>query len=291
MKTLPRRSFIAVLCAWATASGAGRFAHAQGEAVSPARPALMLAHVYSSRTPLAEYWVSEKYDGVRGFWNGHQLLTRGGEVIHAPAWFTQNWPSHPMDGELWAGRGQFARAVSTVRQHAADDEAWRGIRFMVFDLPAHAGVFTERIAAYQQVVKALQQSWVEAVPQWRVATHPALQTQLKQAVKAGAEGLMLHRADAPYRAGRSDDLLKLKPFDDAEAVVVAHVPGQGRFAGKLGALWVQTPEGVRFKLGTGFTQAQRALPPPVGAVVMYRYRGLNDSGVPRFASFWRVRTD
>lgn len=283
---MQRRAFLAALLAqaggcWATA-GTPQKADLE-------RPALMLANVYSPRTPLANYWVSEKYDGVRGFWNGERLLTRGGEPVHAPAWFTAGWPATPMDGELWVGRGRFGQTVSTVRQQTPDDTAWRAVRFMVFDLPGHAGVFTERMSAYQALVATLNQPWVQAVPQWRVATHSALQQQLAKTVKAGGEGLMLHRADAPYRGVRSDDLLKVKTHDDAEARVVAHLPGQGKHAGRLGALLVETPEGIRFKLGTGLSDAQRASPPPVGTHVTYRYRGLNDSGVPRFASFLRVR--
>jgi DNA ligase-1 len=283
--------FLASFFAFAGSGMAPGLAMAQVAPTAKDRPELMLANRYSSHTPLAEYWVSEKYDGVRGFWTGQQLMTRGGEVVHAPAWFTAGWPDTPMDGELWAGRGQFAHAVSTVRQQAPDDAAWHRMRFMVFDLPAHSGLFTERIDAYQRLVNGLQQTWVVPVPQWRVASHAELLAQMKNTVKAGGEGLMLHRANAPYRGGRSDDLLKVKPSDDAEARVVAHVPGRGKYAGKLGALMVETPEGLRFKLGTGFTDADRAHPPPVGAVVTYRYRGLNDSGVPRFASYWRVRAD
>lgn len=283
---MQRRVFLAGLLTqaggcWATA--------ATPQKAESQRPALMLANVYSPRTPLAEYWVSEKYDGVRGFWNGERLLTRGGEPVHAPAWFTAGWPATPMDGELWVGRGRFGQTVSTVRQQTPDGDAWRAVRFMVFDLPGHAGVFTERISVYQALVATLDQPWVQAVPHWRVATHSALQQQLAKTVKAGGEGLMLHRADAPYRGVRSDDLLKVKTHDDAEARVVAHLPGQGKHAGRLGALLVETPEGIRLKLGTGFSDAQRASPPPVGTQVTYRYRGLNDSGVPRFASFLRVR--
>ena len=285
---MQRRVFLTSFVACASPLGAGA-ANAQSSASEAPRPSLMLANVYNDRTLLAAYWVSEKYDGVRGFWNGHQLLTRGGEVVHAPAWFTAGWPATPMDGELWAGRGRFSHAVSTVREQTPDDAAWRDIRFMVFDLPAHPGTFTERTQAYQRLVSGLNQAWVQAVPQWRVDSHAALRAQLNARVRAGAEGLMLHRADAPYRSGRSDDLLKVKLHADAEARVVGHVPGQGKYAGRLGALLVETPEGVRFKLGTGFTDAQRANPPPLGTQVTYRYRGLNDSGVPRFASFWRVR--
>jgi DNA ligase-1 len=251
----------------------------------------MLANVYRPSLDLDAYWVSEKYDGVRGYWDGERLLTRGGEAIAAPAWFTQGWPTTPLDGELWGGRGQFARTVSTVKSQRPDDGAWRQLRFMVFDLPAHEGSFTERLQALAPLVSALGQPWVQPVRQWRVSHHAELNAQLQRLVKAGAEGLMLHRGDSLYRAVRSDDLVKLKTHDDAEATVLAHLPGQGKHAGRLGALWVETPQGVRFKLGTGFTDAQREHPPAVGSVVTYRYRGLNDSGVPRFASFLRVRPD
>ncbi len=260
------------------------------------KPPLMLANVYSPSVALADYWVSEKYDGVRGYWDGQKLLTRGGQPINAPAWFTANWPKTPMDGELWAGRGQFQQAMSTVRQQSPNDAAWRSIRFMVFDLPADPGPFTERLSTLNNVVAKLAVPWVQAVAQNKVASHAALQSQLKQITKAGAEGLMLHRGSSLYKGVRNDDLLKVKTHDDAEAKVIAHIPGKGKYAGQMGALLVEIPAAdgkaaKRFKLGTGFTDAQRANPPAVGSQVTYRYRGLNDSGLPRFASFMRIRED
>ena len=260
------------------------------------KPPLMLANVYHPGVPLADYWVSEKYDGVRGYWDGQKLLTRGGQLINAPDWFTANWPSLPMDGELWAGRGQFQKALSTVRQQNPDDAAWRGIKFMVFDLPAEPGAFTQRLSALNSVVRKLALPWVQAVPQSKVASHAALQNQLKHITKAGAEGLMLHRGSALYKGVRNDDLLKVKTHDDAEAQVIGHIPGKGKYAGQLGALLVEMPSSSltdgktrRFKLGTGLSNAQRQNPPPIGSQVTYRFRGLNDSGIPRFASFMRVR--
>ena len=260
------------------------------------KPPLMLANVYSPSVALADYWVSEKYDGVRGFWDGQKLLTRGGQTINAPAWFTANWPTTPMDGELWAGRGQFQKAVSTVRQQTPDDAAWRGIRFMVFDLPGEPGPFTERLSKLNTGVGKLAVPWVQAVPQSKATTHAALQSQLKQITKASAapsaEGLMLHRGSSLYKGVRSDDLLKVKTHNDAEAKVVGYVPGKGKYVGQMGALLVEMP-GVngqpakRFKLGTGFDDALRQSPPAVGSQVTFRYRGLNDSGIPRFASYVR----
>ena len=254
-------------------------------------PALLLANVYRPGMRLADYWVSEKYDGVRGYWDGHTLRTRGGETVAAPAWFTAGWPDTPMDGELWAGRGRFSHAQSTVRQQQPDDAAWREMRFMVFDLPAHGGTFDQRLPALNQLVESLDQPWVQAVPQQRVASDAALQKLLLRTVRAGGEGLMLHRGASMYRAGRSDDLIKVKTHEDAEAKVVAHLPGQGRHAGRLGALVVEMPSGQRFRLGAGLTDAERDHPPPVGSWVTYRFRGTHDSGVPRFASFVRVRDD
>ena len=264
-------------------------------AVCPAQganaPALLLANVYRPGLPLADYWVSEKYDGVRGYWDGRTLRTRGGETVFAPHWFTAGWPETPMDGELWAGRGRFSQAQSTTRQQQAGDAAWRQIRFMVFDLPQHGGPFDARIDALNTLIGAIHQPWVQAVAQRKVLNDAALQALLQRTVRAGGEGLMLHRGNSVYQSGRSDDLIKLKTHDDTEARVVAHLPGKGKHAGRMGALLVEMPSGQRFRLGAGFSDTQRETPPPVGSWVTYRYRGLHDGGLPRFASFVRVRHD
>ncbi len=265
----------------------------QANARRQAAAAPALAQSYQrGYVDLAHYWVSEKYDGVRALWDGRRLLTRQGLPIRAPAWFTAGWPDTPMDGELWAGRGRFADAQSAAAQGVPAEVQWRALRYMVFDLPAHPGAFDERLSALNLHIAALRQPWVQAVPQWRVASHAELMAQLARHEKAGAEGLMLRRGDAPHRSGRSDDLLKVKSFEDAEGVVVAHLPGQGKYAGLTGALLVELPDGQRLRLGSGLTDALRRAPPPLGSTVTYRYNGRHaDSGLPRFARFWRVRTD
>lgn len=286
MNDLARRPALVVCLALLLPWAGGPLARAQ-----TAPPALMLARSHAPGIHLPDYWVSEKLDGVRGHWTGSQLLSRGGTVIAAPAWFTAGWPAVPMDGELWAGRGRFADAVSTVRREVPDDGAWRQIRFMLFDLPAHGGPFDERVQAMQALTAAVGQAWLQPVPQRRVASDKALQALLRQTETAGGEGLMLHRGAALYQAGRSPDILKLKSHDDAEAQVLGFEAGKGKYQGLVGALLVQTPDGRRFKLGSGLSEAERRDPPPVGSWVTYRYRGLNDSGLPRFATFLRVRSD
>ena len=230
------------------------------------------------------YLVSEKYDGVRALWDGKTLKFRSGRTVAAPGWFLAELPKQPLDGELWMGRRSFDALSAAVRRTEPVDAEWRLISYRVFELPTGEGDFERRAAKLATLAGGV----VMPVVQLRLNSNAELRARLKQVVDAGGEGLMLHRADAPLASGRSDLLLKLKPLADAEAVVVGHEPGNGRLAGQLGALELQTPDGLRFKLGTGFSDAQRRDPPPIGATVTYRYRDLTPSGKPRFASFLRV---
>ncbi len=281
---LHRRSLLSLLAALGMGV-AGRDAYAAG------RPAVALASTYRKGISLAGYAVSEKYDGVRGLWDGQRLWTRGGEAVAAPAWFTAGWPAHALDGELWAGRGRFAEAVSTARTQTPVEEAWRRMKFMVFDAPAQGGSFSERHAGVERTVAALAQPWLVSVHQSPATGHAQVQAFMERVVTQGGEGVVLRRLDAPWRAGRTPDLLKFKPDEDADALVLGHSPGQGKYAGMMGALLVETPEGLRFKIGTGFDDATRRTPPAVGSWISYRYRGETATGIPRFASYLRLRAD
>lgn len=255
-----------------------------------APPALMLAKHWHAALNPGEFLISEKLDGVRAVWDGQVLRFRSGRTIAAPAWFTAALPPTPLDGELWLGRGQFDRLSGIARKSTPVDAEWRELRYMVFDLPGTEGTFAERTAQAATLLGAAgSPAWLQAVEQKRGTDQAALQRQLRQLVKAGAEGLMLQRADALWAAGRSDSLFKLKPLPDEEGRVVAHLPGKGRHTGRLGALLLELPSGQQFALGTGFTDAQRASPPAIGATVTYRYRERTPTGLPRFASFLRVR--
>lgn len=235
--------------------------------------------------------ISEKLDGARAWWDGSRLRFRSGLPIMAPAWFTAALPAYALDGELWLGRGRFEQLSGVVRRLQPVDAEWRQVRLMVFELPGAAGSFAQRAEQIRQ--RAADQApgtpW-SAVGQFELPNRQALRARLREVVDAGGEGLMLHRADAPFESGRSGSLLKLKPLQDAEAVVIGHVGGQGRHTGRLGALKVRTSDGREFHLGTGLSDEQRDRPPPVGTVVTYTYQGTTAQGIPRFASFLRVRT-
>ncbi len=237
----------------------------------------------------APYWVSEKLDGVRAIWDGQQLRTRNGTVIVAPTWFVEHFPKHALDGELWLGREQFDALSGAVRQQVPEDAVWRKIQYCVFELPAGSGTFSQRLSELQQHVAAANLPWLVTVPQFRLLNNAQLRQKLQQVVAQGGEGLMLHLADAPYVTGRSALLLKLKPFQDAEAQIIAYQAGKGKYAGQLGALVLKMPSGLRFKIGSGLSDAQRGNPPPIGANITYRYANLTPQGRPRFPRFLRIR--
>ena len=274
---------------WPRLVSAAKVPGANTSASTTAAPALMLAKNWQTRLDPVEYLVSEKLDGVRAYWDGRVLRFRSGRRIAAPDWFTAALPATPMDGELWLGRKNFDRLSALVRRTSPVDAEWRELRYMIFDLPGQPGLFGERAARVASLVESANVAWLQAVVQYRVPDSDALQSQLRQLADEGGEGLMLHRTDANWSPGRSDALRKLKLIPDEDARVVAYQPGKGRHAGRLGALLLEMPNGQRFALGTGLTDAQRNTPPPVGAVVTYRYRDRTLTGLPRFASFLRVR--
>jgi DNA ligase 1 len=276
--------------AWLVAPGSVANAAVVADGPAALAPALMLAKSWLPTLQPRDYLVSEKLDGVRAFWDGRVLRFRSGRPIAAPDWFTAALPPIALDGELWLGRGRFDQLSGAVRRAVPVDAEWRALRYMIFDLPGASGTFAQRSAQAATLLSAPGvPAWLQAVEHLRGSDPAALARTLRAVVQGGGEGLMLHRADAQWSPGRSDDLRKFKPLPDEDGRVLAHLPGKGRHAGRLGALWLETPTGLRFALGTGFTDEQRAVPPIVGAVVTYRYRDRTPAGLPRFASFVRVR--
>lgn len=149
------------------------------------------------------------------------------------------------------------------------DADWRQVRYLIFELPGAAGDFSERIRQMRAIVELTAVPWLQVVEQTRAT----------------------HRADAAHVTGRSEALLKLKPRQDAEAVVVGYTPGTGKYQGMTGALAMEMPDGKRFHIGSGLTDALRRVPPPIGARITYRYQHPTKKGVPRFPRYLRMRKD
>jgi DNA ligase-1 len=253
-------------------------------------PGLLLAHTWENDVDLTEWWMSEKLDGVRAYWDGSKFISRLGNVYHAPDFFVAGLPREPLDGELWLGRKAFQRCVSIVRRQDKSDH-WRSIRFLVFDSPAAGGPFEERFEQLRDCFSSNRPEFAELHQHERCRGMDHLHEELARVEALGGEGVMLRQPGSRYEAGRSSTLLKVKTFHDAEARVVEHLPGAGRHKGRLGALGVVLPDGTSFSIGTGFSDAQRDNPPQIGSLVTFRYQEFSDRGVPRFPSFVRVSSD
>ena len=254
-----------------------------------APPPFLLAKRYDPGIELSRYLISEKLDGVRAYWNGKNLVTRGGYIINAPSWFTKKFPIADLDGELWLGRKQFERLSGIVRKKQPVESEWHLVKFVVFDLPKDLSSFEIR---YQKLLDLKEQStsrYLTVTKQVTVTSKTELDDQLARITAKGGEGLMLHRKDSIYQVKRSFDLQKMKPFDDDEAVVIAHIEGKGKYKNMLGAIEVINKEGVQFKIGSGFSLKERLNPPPLNSEITYRYRGKTNKNTPRFATFLRMK--
>jgi DNA ligase 1 len=261
----------------------------EGEAEDKAPP-ILLAHKWEVEHDPTGWWMSEKLDGVRAYWDGEAFVSRLGNKFYAPEWFTEDLPADTLDGELWVGRKLFSKTISIVRSGAAG-EAWKEVTYVVFDAPNARGGFEERIAHVDKVLKKASSRYARVHEHEVCDGFDHLRDELTRVEGLGGEGLMLRQPKSTYEVGRSTSLLKVKTFHDAEGRVIAHVPGAGRHKGRLGAVTCELPSGVTFNIGTGFSDAERQDPPPIGAVVTFRFQELTDDGIPRFPSWVGVRID
>ncbi len=258
--------------------------------VSSAAPQIMLPQVDTGEQDVTGWLMSEKLDGVRGYWDGQQLWSKGGKLLHPPADFLKGLPDFALEGELWGGRATFENTASTVlKQHPHD--GWLQLKFGIFDVPGAAGEFTKRIDKALVWFKAHPSPYAFVIPQISVLDRAQLNDELQRVELLCGEGLIVRSPDALYATGRSPEILKVKDFEDTEAVVLAHIPGQGKNLGRLGSLLVELPDGTRFKVGTGFSDAERDNPPPVGTTITFKFYGYYQSGIPKFPSFLRIRHD
>jgi len=249
---------------------------------------IMLAKQYHQGIDIEQYWVSEKLDGVRARWDGEKLISRNGYTFSVPTWFTHRFTNVVMEGELWMSRNRYEK-ISSVTSKSIANTGWSDIRLMLFDLPEHEGDFTHRYHAMQKLVKSINSPYLSVIKQFRVTSHIELMKYLQSVVDEGGEGLMLHHQASMYSNGRSTNLLKLKLFEDAEAVVIGYKPGKGKLKGLLGSVKVRNDQGKEFNIGSGFDLQQRKNPPALLSRITYKHQGFTKNGVPRFPVFLRVR--
>jgi len=250
----------------------------------------MLPQIYTAETSVVGWWMSEKLDGIRGYWDGSQLYSKNGMLLAAPKEFIAELPPFPLEGELWGGRGTFEQTASIV-MHQQPHAGWLQLQFAIFDVPTTQRPFRERIIDAVDWFTKTPSTYAFVIEQIPVDDESQLANELNRIEFMGGEGLIIRDPDALYQAGRRPHILKVKNFHDAEATVIAHLPGKGRNSGRLGALLVSNEEGIEFRIGSGLSDKDRDHPPAIGTVITYKYHGHYQSGIPKFPSYLRVRSD
>lgn len=247
------------------------------------KPDLLLLKTYKDQN-ITGWVMSEKLDGIRAYWNGKHLISRRGKIIHAPKWFTKNYPPFEVDGELWTKRGDFENISSIVRDKVPGQE-WEKVKHCIFEVPHAKGSLFERLSK----VKPYENEVIRIIPQIKVENKEHLENFLKEIEAKGGEGVVVRDPNSPYIDKRTSKALKVKTFHDAECEVIGYAKGKGKYKDVIGAIQCQLEDGTRFKIGTGLSDRLRAKPPKIGKMITFKYQKFTKYGKPRFPVFMRVR--
>ena len=246
--------------------------------------------VYHGYENIKNWVMSEKLDGIRGYWDGEKLKTKKGNTIHAPKWFTKKFPPFELDGELWTKRGDFENIQSIVLVDRPTKK-WEDITYNIFEVPNKDGNFTQRLQHIKNWIVDNKLDHVKIIEQKNCKNKLELKKYLHYIEKLGGEGVVIKNPKLPYFYGRSSKILKVKSFKDMEGKVIGINKGKGRFENIMGSLTLRLDNGIVFKLGGGFKLKEREHPPQIGKIVTFKYYGLTKNKKPKFASFLRIRED
>jgi len=249
------------------------------------KPKLLLLKTHKDQN-ISGWVMSEKLDGIRAYWSGKELISRGGKIIHAPEYFTKDFPHFALDGELWSKRGEFDHISSIVRDTIPSKE-WHEISYNIFEVPNAVGGLFERL----KKAEPYRSKILIIVPQINIQSKEHMQIFLKTLEEKGAEGIVLRDSNATYIAKRTSKALKVKSFLDTECIVVGYTEGRGKYKGAIGALKCKLKNGTIFKIGSGFSDKERKNPPKIGTQITFKYQELTKKGMPRFPVFLRIRNN
>lgn len=240
---------------------------------------------YEKNIDINGWFMSEKLDGIRAYWDWKELFTRNKNKIFAPAWFTKDFPPFELDGELWTRRGDFENIQSIVlSQH--ESEYWKNITYNIFEIPNVNGNFQTRLDFLEDYLKKSPNRYIKIIPQIVCKDKNHLNKFLNELLENGAEGVIIKNPNLSYETGRTKNSLKVKDFLDDEGKVIAHNFNKD---GSFKSLKIELKNKTVFNLGGGFKKEDRLNPPKIGQFVTFKYYGLTKNGKPKFASFLRVR--
>lgn len=236
-----------------------------------------------AKDPQSYLW-SEKLDGIRAYWNGKNLYTRGGKILNPPSFFIQNFPPFSIDGELWSKRGDFQSIASIVKSKAKAQQ-WRELKFYIFEVPHQSGGILDRLQVLRDYLSQYPAPFISIIPQNPLQA--SLSSILEKVSDLGGEGIVVRDKHIAYYTGRSKHAMKCKPYQDRECKITQYILGKGKFENKVGSFVCQDEDNL-IKIGSGMDDSFRENPPPIGTIITYKFFGLTQKGKPRFPTFLRI---
>jgi len=246
------------------------------------KPQLLLLNNYSEDINVTNWYMSEKLDGVRAYWDGKNLISRSGKIFNPPAFFIKDFPSHKLDGELWIQRGGFSKIVSIINQKKSN-QMWKNITYNIFEVPDSNGILLQRVS------KVKENKYIKVIQQIKIKSKKHLKQFLKTIEEKGGEGVVVRDGTLTYYTGRTNNALKVKSYIDEECELIGYNKGKGKYNGITGSLICKTKDSQIVNIGSGLSDKLRTRPPKIGSIITFKYYGLTSKGKPRFPVFLRVR--
>ena len=253
-----------------------------------AKPDLFLLKTYDSSKEVVGWVMSEKLDGIRGFWDGETLVSRGGNLINAPAWFTQSYPPFAIDGELWTKRNDFENISSIVRSKDSGDR-WKNITHHIFEAPNQQGGLGERLSVLEKYLRTNPIPHLKILKQTLIQDKQQLEIFLEEVTSRKGEGIVVRNPSTLYKTGRLSSALKVKKYFDTECRVLKILSGKGKYKGKMGSVLCQTDNGKQLRIGSGFKDKDRDNPPAIGSEITFKYYGFTKKGKFKYPVYLRQK--
>ena len=254
------------------------------------KPDLFLLKTYDDSKDVIGWVMSEKLDGIRGFWTGKELLTRGGMKLTPPKWFIKNYPPFAIDGELWTKRNDFENISSIIRSKNSK-QRWKSVSHNIFEVPSQSGGLLKRLSVLKEYLRENPNPYLKILPQTVINAKGQVADFLKEVSADKGEGVVVRNPNTLYQTGRLSSALKVKQYLDAECTVLEILPGKGKYQNMMGSVLCQTDSGKKLKIGSGFKDKDRANPPAIGSKITFKYYGFTKKGSFKYPVYLRVRQE
>jgi DNA ligase 1 len=254
------------------------------------KPDLFLLKTYDDSKDVVGWVMSEKLDGIRGFWTGKELLTRGGMKLTPPKWFIKNYPPFAIDGELWTKRNDFENISSIIRSKNSK-QRWKSVSHNIFEVPSQSGGLLKRLSVLKEYLRENPNPYLKILPQTVINAKGQVADFLKEVSADKGEGVVVRNPNTLYQTGRLSSALKVKQYLDTECTVLEILPGKGKYQNMMGSVLCQTDSGKKLKIGSGFKDKDRSNPPAIGSKITFKYYGFTKKGSFKYPVYLRVRQE